>query len=300
MGMLLLTGGSGFIGTALLPRLAERGEVAAIGRAALKGAPAARVKAVKGVFHSFEDLRQLDGLELDGLVHLAAVTGGCSEEDGIAVNVAGTRRLLRYLSDRGCRKFVLASSIAACGSLTVSGEPFRPRALPIPADHPCVARDGYGLSKGLMEEVAAYWSRMLPDADVTCLRFGAVVDERTWTPKPVTAAKLPSWGFVMMGKVALADVIDGVMAVVEAAPRPGYRVCNLVGPDNACDTPVPELIPRFLGRRAEGLDLSRYTRAGREFDALFSMDEMKREYGFAPRVPVRHEAFLKWKETRQA
>lgn len=297
MKSVLLTGGSGFIGSNLIPRLAAGHDVVSISRAA--GKPAAvPLRQLKGLFHSFEDLRQLDGLRIDTLVHLGAVTGGCSEEDGLAVNVAGTRRLVRYLLDRGCRRFILASSIAACGSLTASGEPFRPLGLPIADDHPFIGRDAYGLSKAMMEEVARCFSRAVPDSDFTCLRFGAVVDERTWDPPPVEAARLPPWGFILMGKVALADVLRGVMAVLDAPARPGCRVCNLVGPDNCCDVPVPAAIRALLGRRAEGLDLSPYERPGHEFDSLYGMTGMAQLFGFAPEVPVRRVAFLEWKRRR--
>ena len=100
----------------------------------------------------------LDGLKIDVVVHLAAVTGGCREEDGLLVNVEGTRKLLRYFSDRGCTRFVNASSIAAVG---FQSPKFRPLELPIPDEHPCLDRNGYGLSKYLMEEVTKYMWRAL-------------------------------------------------------------------------------------------------------------------------------------------
>ena len=85
-----------------------------------------------------------------GFLSLAAVTGGCLERDGILVNVEGTRCLMRYGMDRGVHKYALASSIAAVGFQRVQ---FRPLQLPIPDEHPCLDRDGYGVSKYLMEEV---------------------------------------------------------------------------------------------------------------------------------------------------
>ncbi len=126
----LVTGGTGFIGARLIPMLAEQYQVISLARTRQKTADG--VIGVKGSFHSFEDLRQLDSYRIDALVHLAAVTGGCSEAEGIEVNVAGTRRLIRYLVDRDCRQFALASSVAATGCLTDAEPRFMPLQLPMP------------------------------------------------------------------------------------------------------------------------------------------------------------------------
>jgi UDP-glucose 4-epimerase len=154
MSKILITGTSGFIGQALAAALAGQHEVIGFSR---KPTEIAGVAAIAGDFAEPAELHKLDAHpNIDVLVHLAAVTGGCSEEDGIRVNVAGTHHLLRYLIDRGTRKFVLASSIAAVGMQSLK---FRPRQLPMPDEHPCLDRDGYGLSKYLMEEVTRYLAR---------------------------------------------------------------------------------------------------------------------------------------------
>jgi UDP-glucose 4-epimerase len=293
---ILVTGAGGFIGSNLARRLRAQHEVVCLSRKPTD----AGARSIAGAFHSFEDLRALDGIAIETAIHLAAETGGATEENALAVNVQGTRRLMRYLLDRGCRRFILASSICAAGALTAEGAPFVPRSLPIPADHPFEGRDPYGLSKWLMEGVARYFSRCCRDADIVSLRFGAVIDERTADLKHVPAPQLGSWGFVRMGKVALDDVVRGIEAVL-SHPRPGYRQYNLVGPDNSSDEPVPQLIRAWLGEAAAGLDtagldLSHYERPGRAFDSLYSMAEMERDLGFVSRIPVRPSAFAKWKE----
>ena len=105
MSAILITGASGFIAQGLAPHLAGGHEVVCMSRRN----PGLELPWVRGDFGSPEDLRQLDGHSIDVVVHLAAVTGGCLERDGMLVNVEGTRRLMRYLIDRGCRKFVMAS-----------------------------------------------------------------------------------------------------------------------------------------------------------------------------------------------
>lgn len=296
MATILVTGGTGFIGSRLVPLLAAQHEVISLARTAQKDQP--RVKTVRGTFHSFEDLRRLDGSRIEALVHLAGVTGGCSEQDGLEVNVAGTRRLLRYLADRGCRKFVLASSVAAVGCLTDREPRFAPQQLPIAPDHPFLGRDAYGLSKVLMENMARYMARAIPDAGIVSLRFGAVTDEEKYRPEAVRAAGLPLWAFVTLARVALRDVLRGLILAVSAPLPPGYRQYNLVGPDTPCEDSVPDLIPAFLGPAAGALDLAAYRRAGHGHDPLYSMKEIKRELGFAPEVPMRRAEFLKWQDAR--
>src|SRR3954469_25176779 len=108
----LITGASGFIGGALARSLAKQ-NIVCLSRKPL----GFDVPTVSGEFHSPEVLAKLDAYRITRVVHLAAATGGCSLEDGLGVNVQGTGRMLRHLIDRGCRRFVLASSIAAVGCL---------------------------------------------------------------------------------------------------------------------------------------------------------------------------------------
>jgi UDP-glucose 4-epimerase len=295
----LITGVSGFIGARLATELASTHRVVGLSRKQPKDVPLARY--VKGSFELFEDLRQLDNEKIDAVVHLAAVTGGCSEEDGLAVNVQGTRRLMRYLVDRGTRKFVLASSIAAVGCLTGDEPRFTPLHLPMRPDHPNVGRDAYGLSKAMMEEVAKFFARSYPDLGVMNLRFGAVHDEASYQPTAWDLTKFPAWAFVLLGRVALSDIIAGVKASLAALDRgvTGFRGYNLVGPDSGLDEPVADALRTIFGPRASALpDLSRYQRPGHEHAPLWSMDETERDLGFVPRVPAGPKAFAKWKETQ--
>ncbi len=112
MANILITGASGFIGRALCADMATRHRVLCLSR----HDPELDLPWIRGEFGSFEDLRQLDDEAIDAVIHLAAAKGrGSSERDKVLVNVEGTRCLMRYLIDRGCKKFVLASSIAAVG-----------------------------------------------------------------------------------------------------------------------------------------------------------------------------------------
>src|SRR5688572_20415032 len=291
MSTILITGASGFIGSRLVAALSPKSTVLAMSRKK----PDVECTWIKGEFESFEDLRGLDAHKIDAVVHLAAVTGGCPEEAGLAVNVQGTRRLIRYLLDRGTRKFVLASSIAAVGTLD---NRFLPVRLPMPDDHPCLAYDAYGLSKYLMEEETRYFARNVPDADFVVFRIGAVVPE-DWSPSPVTVKSPPSWSPpTMFSYVNVRDVIDGIKAAL-ASKKAGLRQLNLVGPTSATDDPVTAVLRASFDKRWGSYDLSHYERPGHEYDPLFSIENLEKELGFRPGVPTRPKQFLAWKEKQK-
>jgi UDP-glucose 4-epimerase len=268
-GYTLVTGASGRIGGAFARQLSEKRPVVCLSRKKTDG-DVTTAAAVQGEFHSFEDLRQLDPFDISCVVHLAAVTGGCSEEDGLDINVLGTRRLLRYALDRGCRKFVLASSIAAAGCLS---DAFLPLQLPIPDEHPCLAYDAYGLSKAMMEELTRYFHRAVPDSDFINLRIGLV--ERADAPHLFRVGDPLGWPFVNLARITLGDLLKALDCAVAAPPRPGVRVINVVTQQANCGDPVPAVLRACLGERAEELDLSWYERPGHAYDALYATDKLQ-------------------------
>lgn len=231
-----------------------------------------------GDFTSATDLARLDDHEIDAVVHLAAETGGTTEESGLAVNVLGTRRLLRYLADRGVKRFVVASSIAATGCLSPD---FLPRQLPIPADHPCDARDAYGLSKALMEEVCAYLQRGDPELAMTVLRLGVVVPEGT---PPVDAEALGriDLPFTSLATIAVQDVLGVIEQSLELGP--GFRQFNAVASWLPTPLPVRDALASTLGARSNDLDLSAYSDAGPT--SFYQNAELIRATGY-PRLDPR-------------
>lgn len=275
MSKILVTGASGFLGRALAAHLSTRHDVLCLSRKD----PKLGLAWVKGDFASFEDLRQLDSHALDAVVHLGAVTGGCSERDGLLVNVEGTRCLMRYALDCGCRKFVLASSIAAVGMQSVA---FRPLQLPIPDEHPCLDRDGYGLSKFLMEEVAKYHSRQNPQIDVVNLRLSSVAPDDA-LPTPGGLRPLGQWALGGLTVMALSDAVRAFALAVEAPHQPGVRTFNAAGPKAWASIPTAEILRHWWG---DGIDLSHYERPGHEYDSVYDVSRIAAELGFvAERLP---------------
>lgn len=272
---ILVTGASGFIGKALSASLAKRHRVVCLSRRH----PSLDLPFVRGEFGQFEDLRQLDRFNFDAVIHLAAVTGGCAERDGILVNVEGTRCLMRYLMERGCEKFVMASSIAAVGMQSVR---FRPLQLPIPDGHPCLDRDGYGFSKYLMEEVTKYYHRQNERIDVINLRLSSVcADDKM--PPPKRVGPMGQWALGSITVMALNDAVRAFTLAVESPHKSVVRTLNAAAPKAWVADPVADVLHNWWG---QDVDVSYFRQVGREYDSVYDVRRIKDEIGFvAERLP---------------
>lgn len=273
MSTILVTGASGFIGQALCETLSKAHQVVALSRKD----PQTGGSFVRGDFAQFEDLRKLDAYRFDAVVHLGAVTGGCSERDGILVNVEGTRVLMRYLIDRGCAKFVMASSIAAVGLQHVR---FRPQRLPIPDEHPCLDRNGYGLSKYLMEEVTRYYQHQQAEIDVINLRLSSVARDNALPPLQ-RAQELHEWAPAGITVMALSDAVRAFALAVEAPHCSGVRVLNATGPRAWVAEPMSKVLRAWWG---DEIDVSHYDDASKAFDSLYDVRRIRAALGFVAAV----------------
>lgn len=269
MSTILITGASGFIGQGLATFLAGRHSVICMSRRST----GSDLDWVRGDFCAFEDLRQLDGRQIDVVIHLAAVTGGCLERDGILVNVEGTRCLMRYLIDHGCRKFVMASSIAVPGMQSVA---FRPLALPISDTHTCLDRDGYGFSKFMMEKVTEYYWRQNPAIDVINLRLASIVPDVD--PPPLQrVGPIREWALGGITRMTRADVVRAFTLAAETKRAPGVRILNAVNPRAWVADPIADVLSAWWG---EDVDLSYFRQPGNEYASVFDPSAIAQELGF--------------------
>ena len=269
MSRVLITGASGFIGKSLSQSLAEDHQVICMSRKD----PGLNLPWIKGTFASFEDLVQVDDYQIDILVHLGAVTGGVTERECILVNVEGTRCLLRYLMNRGCKKYVLASSIAAVG---FQDRKFRPAHLPITDDHPCLDRSGYGISKYFMEEISKYCYRQSEDIDIINLRLSSVCVDNNIPPLK-DISPLTEWSLGGITIMNLTDAIRAFTMSVENPYKPGVRIMNATGPKAWTSVPVAEILRNWWG---DDVDLSYFEQSGNEYDSVYDVSRIQQEIGF--------------------
>lgn len=112
MTRIALTGGTGFIGAALLNQLMEANfTVRALARNASRVAHAAKIEVIEGDLENRSALERLaDGA--DAFIHLAGETHAPSEQDYARINVAGAARAAQAAASAGAR-FIHASSLSA-------------------------------------------------------------------------------------------------------------------------------------------------------------------------------------------
>jgi nucleoside-diphosphate-sugar epimerase len=140
---ILVTGGSGFVGSALIKRLlSEHRDILAVGRSDVN-LPVETVKV-----SSFSELGALGQRlgSIDVVVHCAARAHIMNDDtvDPLAeyrkVNVDGTLNVARHALEVGVKRFLFVSSIKVNGEHTPPGRPFTEEAAPAP-------EDPYGISK---------------------------------------------------------------------------------------------------------------------------------------------------------
>ena len=277
----LVTGANGFIGSRLITHLAESGfNVIALSR---KDIDFSEGKVVFGDFSNLDDLRQLDNLGIDLVVHLAGVTGDATEENSMTVNVAGTSRFMRYMIDLGVKKYVIASSIAVVGCLTAD---FIPDSLPIADDHRCNSSNVYGLSKYFVEEIGKYHQKLEPTLDVTLFRIGVVLSEQAI---PADREKIQSmWRpFCTLGCISIHDVLHAFTIAAGQETRPSLEITNLVSDTAYSTIPTKDALRLALGDRVESLDLSYYEIPGNEYAGIYQTAKVERALDFKAQIDLR-------------
>ncbi len=144
--MILVTGGTGFIGTHLLEKLVASGQAV---RALVRRTGSKPRTLPAGVETVYGDLASASGLAaalhgVDAVIHLAGVTKALRPGDYYTGNVRATEQLAHAMAGRGIR-LVHVSSLAAIGP-SAAGVPLAEDAEPHPLTH-------YGKSKLAAEKV---------------------------------------------------------------------------------------------------------------------------------------------------
>lgn len=310
----LVTGTTGWIGKALAVALVEKGEkVVGLSR---------RSCDVPGVVNMQADLatgaglEELKGMKFKACVHLAAAAGWCSLEQGLEINVQGTRRLLDAVAPLGCKRFILASSISAIGTGIPDDPPVH---LPIPDEHPYVGHPWpYALSKINVEQLARFIAAKdkieqtdpLQRLEFMLMRIGCCITDPPGVPrhletaidgkyeiKPSSLESPPVTSFPTGGvsfpeapltAIAISDMVRCLSLAVAAPHRPGVRTFNITGLKSflAEGVTVPQIMKHWYGDAIAQVDFSHYEVPGHERDAIFDNTAIQKELGFFPQVDM--------------
>lgn len=259
----LVTGGAGFIGSALVTRLADQGHEVLIADALtpyydpaqkranlapLLGRPGVRVVVVNLVDGDLEPL--LDNVDV--VFHLAAQPGVRRSWGDFgtyaAANITVTQRLLEAVLRRGgIRRFVYASSSSVYGNGARGGsaesdrpQPFSPYGVTkLAAEHLCRAyAENFGLPTVSLRYFTVYGPGQRPD-----MAFHRLIEAaRAGTPFPLYGDGRQVRDFTYVD-----DVVAANLAAVTAGPPPG-TVVNVAGGSATTMLEVVELIGEVVGR----------------------------------------------------
>jgi UDP-glucose 4-epimerase len=160
-----VTGGSGFIGRWLLSELNSEYEFFVIGRKNLK-----KINVSDQDFsyvssnYSIDELVQVI-LDMDAVVHLAAVRSGKKDFFPYLENIQCSHNLFEACIKVGVKNIICASSIAVYG---------RNNPVPWKEDQRSDPDGFYGISKATMEMLAGYYNKMY-DMKIRCFRLAQVI-----------------------------------------------------------------------------------------------------------------------------
>ncbi|MGV8833497.1 MAG: NAD-dependent epimerase/dehydratase family protein [Devosia sp.] len=284
MAKVLVTGGSGKLGRAVLKDLVAHGyDVLNLDQHALgeKICPSVRVDLTDFGQVAAAILGGVDerGGPFDAVVHLAAIPapGIAPNAATFANNVPTTYNVFEACRLAGIKNVTFASSE------TVLGLPFDtpPPYAPVDEEYYPRPESAYSLGKLLDETMAAQFCRWDPELRISALRFSNVMNPEDYARFPdfdadAMARKWNLWGYI--------DARDGAQAVrrcIEADFK-GFEAFIIANADGVMSRPNEELLAEvFPGVEIKGSPSRNET--------LLSIEKAKRVLGYAPQFSWRDE-----------
>lgn len=308
MTVVLVTGGSGFLGTSVVRGLADAGHTVISADLRVPSTP------VAGVEHVAMDVTSASAVtavfaarSVEVVVHLASiVTPGkdSSRELEYAVDVTGTRNVLDACLAHGVRRIVVSSSGAAYGYHSDNPEW-------LDEDEPVRGNEVFAYShhKRLVEEMLAELRSTNPELEQVVLRIGTILGERV--DNQITAlferARLLKIRGAASPFVFIWDT-DVVAIIIKAVTSPVTGIFNVAGDGTLTIDEIAErlgkpvlTIPEALLRGALGvgkrLGLTAYGPEQTIFlkhRPVLANDRLKSVFGYTP-SKTSSEAFEAWR-----
>jgi UDP-glucose 4-epimerase len=301
---LLVTGGTGYIGSVVAYQFVEAGHEAVIFDDLSKGHEGAvpeQTRFVRGDLLDANRLRSVLAEGFDGVIHLAArsAAGESVEHPELyyRTNVCGTLNLLDAMREAGAKRLVFSSTAAVYGE---------PEEVPIPETAPTVPTNPYGASKLAADHMIGYEASAHGLAAVSLRYFnvaGASGDfgeshdpETHLIPLVLQAAAGTRDSIEIFGTdyptpdgTAIRDYIHvedlgrAHLLALEATKEGEHRVYNLGNGAGFSGLEVVETARRVTGRLIEAVESPR--RPGDPSVLVASSDRIRSELGWKAEKP---------------
>lgn len=293
MSTILLTGGAGFIGSALAAQLAARGDcVVVLDRLSYAGHP----QNLEGIDCTLVegDIRDADLLgrlfaehRFDAVIHAAAeshvdnsITGSAAFID---TNIVGTHRLLEAARAANVARFVHVSTDEVYGALGEEGM--------FTTASPMLPNSPYAASKAASDHLARSWFKTYGLPVVTtrcCNNYGPRQHPEKLIPRMVTHAlkgySLPVYGEGKQVRewIHVEDHARGVIAAMERG-TPG-EVYHLGSGEERRNIELVELLCDTLGPNTRELITYVADRPGHDFRYALDVSATEQQLGFRPSI----------------
>ncbi|ODT22904.1 MAG: UDP-glucose 4-epimerase [Kaistia sp. SCN 65-12] len=275
--MIIVTGGSGLAGRAVVKDLVEHGyEVASVDMApppAGQGVPFSKVDLTDygqalAAFSGIDDRFK----KVTGIVHLAAIPApGLAPNHVIfETNMISTYNVFEAARVLGIRNVVWASSE------TVLGLPFEtpPPYVPVDEDYRGRPETAYSLSKFLGEEMAKEFCRWDPELKIFGLRFSNVIAPERYGEFPAFDADINARKWNLWAYIDVRDAAQSCRLALES-PLKGAEVFVIANEDGVMSRSNDSLLDEAFPGIARKHPLT-------PNETLLSIDKAKRMLGYKP------------------
>ncbi|MGI6739296.1 MAG: NAD-dependent epimerase/dehydratase family protein [Christensenellales bacterium] len=292
---ILITGGSGSIGTRLVRKLSQLGySIRVVDQAPIEMEGVEYIQA--NILNIEEMMRVTSGMDL--VIHLAAIPieNGNSQQI-FHVNLEGTFNVLDGAAKNGVKSFLFASSVVVYALLKPS-KPFMPTYLPVDEDTPLIPDRNYSAGKVAAEAYMKAYARLY-DMDNIALRLATVMapkKDSKWSWYDVVAdINNPEVKFgnhsmkdFMWQYVHVEDAVQAFVKAVEYLNKQsgiGFDAFNIGAEDCICGLPTLELILKYFPSTKIIKNPARYVKNPNS--SLYCIDKAKRILGYQPQYDWR-------------
>jgi len=296
----LVTGGSGFIGASLVPKLIEQGYKVKVLDNLSKGSRVYLEKYDYDFIHG--DIRNVSDLQnalggVSGVIHLAAsgsvIDSVADPLDNFDNNVFGTFNLINQCRLFGIKKFVFSSTGGAL--IGDADPPVNESSFPKPISP-------YGSSKLCCEAYCSSFS-VSYDMDIVALRFANVVGDNSWHKKGAVNAFMKSIvsgdpiiiygdGTSTRDFLYVGDLCDGIIRAYNIKLN-GFTPIHLASGKETTIKELAHIILNVAGKDKHPISYLS-SRTG-EVDRNFaSFDLAKELLGFVPKTDLEKAIQITW------